>query len=132
MTFDPKNERIFGAQGEGIDEVEKRIDIIATAIKGNLTIYDLQDVEPCYAPPYNSAKDPVNMLGYYAENIIENKVKVIQWTEVDKLDKNNSIILDIREEFELATGVIENSINIPLSVLRDRLNEIPKNKKIYL
>lgn len=132
MTFDPKNGRIFGAQGVGIDGVEKRIDIIATAIKGNLTIYDLQDVEPCYAPPYNSAKDPVNMLGYYAENIIENKVKVIQWNEVDKLDKNNSIILDIREEFELATGVIENSINIPLSVLRDRLNEIPKNKKIYV
>ena len=70
MVFDPQNGRILGAQGVGIDGVEKRIDLIATAIKGNLTIYDLQDVEPCYAPPYNSAKDPVNMLGYYAENII--------------------------------------------------------------
>jgi len=130
MTFDPKDGKIFGAQGVGINGVEKRIDIIATAIKGNLNIYDLQDVEVCYAPPYNSAKDPVNMLGYYAENIIEKNVNVIQWYEVDKLDNNNSIILDIREEFELATGVIENSINIPLTVLRHRLNEIPKNKMI--
>ena len=132
MTFDPKDGKIFGAQGVGISGVEKRIDIIATAIKGNLTIYDLQDVEVCYAPPYNSAKDPVNMLGYYAENIIENKVNTIQWNEVDKLDKKNSIILDVREEFELATGIIENSINIPLPVLRDRLNEIPKDKKVYV
>lgn len=132
MTFDPKDGKIFGAQGVGINGVEKRIDIIATAIKGNLNIYDLQDVEVCYAPPYNSAKDPVNMLGYYAENIIEKNVNVIQWYEVDKLDNNNSIIIDIREEFELATGVIENSINIPLTVLRHRLNEIPKNKMIYV
>ncbi|WP_434798494.1 CoA-disulfide reductase [Terrisporobacter vanillatitrophus] len=132
MTFDPKDGKIFGAQGVGINGVEKRIDIIATAIKGNLSIYDLQDVEVCYAPPYNSAKDAVNMLGYYAENIIENNVNVIQWYEVDKLDNNNSIILDIREEFELATGVIEDSINIPLTVLRHRLNEIPKNKMIYV
>ncbi|UEL48951.1 CoA-disulfide reductase [Terrisporobacter hibernicus] len=132
MTFGPKDGKIFGAQGVGINGVEKRIDIIATAIKGNLNIYDLQDVEVCYAPPYNSAKDPVNMLGYYAENIIEKNVNVIQWYEVDKLDNNNSIIIDIREEFELATGVIENSINIPLTVLRHRLNEIPKNKMIYV
>ena len=132
MTFDPKDGKIFGAQGVGIDGVEKRIDIIATAIKGNLTVFDLQDIEPCYAPPYNSAKDPVNMLGYYAENIIREKVKTIQYDEVDKLDKNESVIIDVREEFELATGIIENYINIPLSVLRDRLNEIPKNKKIYV
>lgn len=132
MIFNPKNGVIFGAQGVGINEVEKRIDIIATAIKGNLTIYDLQDVEVCYAPPYNSAKDPVNMLGYYAENIIEKKVSTIQWYDVDKLENNNSIILDVREEFELSTGGIDNSINIPLTVLRERLNEIPKNKKIYV
>ena len=71
MLFDPKSGKIFGAQGVGLDGVEKRIDVLATAIKGNLTVFDLQDVEPCYAPPYNSAKDPVNMLGYYASNIIE-------------------------------------------------------------
>ncbi|SFD12223.1 CoA-disulfide reductase [Clostridium uliginosum] len=132
MLFDPKTGKIFGGQGVGIDGVEKRIDVLATAIKGNLTVFDLQDVEPCYAPPYNSAKDPVNMLGYYASNIIEGVVETIQWHEIDGLDKKNSIILDVREEFELVTGKLDNTINIPLGKLRDRLNEIPKDKKIYV
>ncbi|MFT8349989.1 CoA-disulfide reductase [Clostridium saccharoperbutylacetonicum] len=132
MLFDPKTGKIFGAQGVGLDGVEKRIDVLATAIKGNLTVFDLQDVEPCYAPPYNSAKDPVNMLGYYSSNIIEGLTEIIQWYEVDNLDKDNSIILDIREEFELVTGGFENSTHIPLSQLRNRLDEIPKDKKIYV
>ncbi len=87
MLFNPKDGRILGAQGIGIDGVEKRIDIISTAIKGNLNVFDLQDIEPCYAPPYNSAKDPVNMLGYYASNIMEDLVDIIQWNKVDELDK---------------------------------------------
>ena len=132
MLFDPKSGKIFGAQGVGLDGVEKRIDVLATAIKGNLTVFDLQDVEPCYAPPYNSAKDPVNMLGYYASNIIEGFIDIIQWHEIDKLDKDNSIIIDVREEFELVTGGFDNSIHIPLGKLRDRLNEIPKDKNIYV
>lgn len=132
MLFDPKSGKIFGVQGVGLDGVEKRIDVISTAIKGNLTVFDLQDIEPCYAPPYNSAKDPVNMLGYYASNIIEGLIEIIQWNEIDKLAKENSIIIDVREEFELVTGSFDNSINIPLGQLRDRLNEIPKNKKIYV
>ncbi len=132
MLFDQKSGKIFGAQGVGFDGVEKRIDVIATAIKGNLTVYDLQDVEPCYAPPYNSAKDPVNMLGYYASNIIDGLTEIIQWHEIDKLDKNNTVIIDIREEFELMTGGFHNSIHIPLSQLRTRLNEIPTDKQIYV
>lgn len=132
MLFDPKSGKIFGAQGVGIDGVEKRIDVLATAIKGNLTVFDLQDIEPCYAPPYNSAKDPVNMLGYYASNIMEGITETIQWHEIDKLDKENSIVVDIREEFELVTGSLDNSIHIPLEQLRDRLDEIPKNKKVYV
>lgn len=132
MLFDPKNGTIFGAQGVGMDGVEKRIDIIATAIKGNLNVFDLQDVEVCYAPPYNSAKDPVNMLGYYASNIIDGIVDIIEWDEIDKLDKKNSIILDVREEFELATGTFDNYMHIPLGELRNRLNEIPKDKDIYV
>lgn len=132
MLFDQKSGKILGAQGVGFDGVEKRIDVIATAIKGNLTVYDLQDVEPCYAPPYNSAKDPVNMLGYYASNIIDGLTEIIQWHEIDKLDKNNTVILDIREEFELVTGSFDNSIHIPLSQLRTRLDEIPKYKQIYV
>lgn len=132
MLFDPKDGRIFGAQGVGMDGVEKRIDVIATAIKGNLNIFDLQDVEVCYAPPYNSAKDPVNMLGYYASNIIDGLVETIQYEDIDKKDKNKYIIIDVREEFELVTGTFENSINIPLGQLRERINEIPKNKKVYV
>ncbi|NRY62838.1 CoA-disulfide reductase [Clostridium beijerinckii] len=132
MLFDPRSGKIFGAQGVGIDGVEKRIDVLATAIKGNLTVFDLQDIEPCYAPPYNSAKDPVNMLGYYASNIVEGITKTIQWDEIDSLDKEKSAIIDIREEFELVTGTLKNSIHIPLEKLRDRLNEIPRNKDIYV
>lgn len=131
MTFDKETGKIFGAQGIGMDGVEKRIDIIATAIKAGLTVFDLQDVEPCYAPPYNSAKDPVNMLGYYASNIIEDMVETVQWYEVDEIVKDDGIIIDVREEFELVTGKIPGSIHIPLGQLRDRINEIPKDKKIY-
>ncbi|NFG63412.1 MULTISPECIES: CoA-disulfide reductase [unclassified Clostridium] len=132
MLFDPKDGKIFGAQAVGMSGVEKRIDILATAIKGNFSVFDLQDIEVCYAPPYNSAKDPVNMLGYYAANIIEGIVDTIQWDEIDNIDKSNSIILDVREEFELVTGKFDNSINIPLGDLRNRLNEITKDKHIYV
>ncbi|WP_017209147.1 CoA-disulfide reductase [Clostridium beijerinckii] len=132
LLFDPKSGKIFGAQGVGLDGVEKRIDVLSAAIKGNFTVSDLQDFEPCYAPPYNSAKDPVNMLGYYASNIIEGFEKTIQWNEIDKLDKEKSLIIDVREEFELVTGGFDNSIHIPLGQLRGRLNEIPKDKNIYV
>ncbi|NOW90927.1 CoA-disulfide reductase [Clostridium beijerinckii] len=132
LLFDPKSGKIFGAQGVGLDGVEKRIDVLSAAIKGNFTVFDLQDFEPCYAPPYNSAKDPVNMLGYYASNIIEGFEKTIQWNEIDKLDKEKSLIIDVREEFELVTGGFDNSIHIPLGQLRSRLNEIPKDKNIYV
>ncbi|MGL6104521.1 CoA-disulfide reductase [Romboutsia sp.] len=131
MIFDPVTGKIFGAQAVGIDGAEKRIDVIATAIKGNLTVFDLQDVETCYAPPYNSAKDPVNMLGYYASNIIEEMVDTVQWHEVDEIVKNGGIIIDVREEFELVTGGMPGTIHIPLGQLRNRLEEIPKDKKIY-
>lgn len=132
MTFDKKSGKIFGAQAVGMDGVEKRIDIIATAIKAEFTVFDLQDIEPCYAPPYNSAKDPVNMLGYYASNIIEDMVETVQWHEIDDIVTNGGVIIDVREEFELVTGGIEGSIHIPLGQLRDRLNEIPKDKKLYV
>lgn len=116
----------------GIEGVEKRIDVLATAIKANLTVFDLQDVEPCYAPPYNSAKDPANMLGYYAANIIEGDIKTIQYHEVDEVLDRGDIVLDVRDEFELATGMIEGSINIPLGSLRKRIDEIPKDKNIFV
>jgi len=131
MLFDPKTGEILGAQGVGMDGVEKRIDILATAIKGKLTVQDLQDIEPCYAPPYNSAKDPVNMLGYYASNIMDGLVETVQCDELDELLEESGVVLDVREEFELATGVIPHSIHIPLGELRDRINEVPKDRNIY-
>lgn len=131
MLFDPRSGKIFGAQGVGFEGVEKRIDVIATSIKAGLSVFDLQDFEPCYAPPYNSAKDPVNLMGYYASNIIEGNEETIQWYELDNIKEEDSIILDVREEFELVTGVLENSLNIPLGNLRENLDMIPKNKKIY-
>ena len=77
---------------------DKRIDLIANSIKAGFTVYDLQDIEVCYAPPYNSAKDPVNIMGYYGANIMENIVENTQWYEIDDLVKNNEFILDVREE----------------------------------
>lgn len=132
MLFDPKSGKIYGAQAVGMEGVEKRVDVLATAIKGDFTVYDLQDIEVCYAPPYNSAKDPVNMLGYCASNIMEESVDTIQYYEVDELNEDDSVIVDVREEFELALGKFKNAINIPLPKLRDRLNEIPKDKNIYV
>lgn len=132
LIFDPNTGQLFGAQGVGIEGVEKRIDVLATAIKANLTAIDLQDIEVCYAPPYNSAKDPINMLGYYAENIMDKSVDTVQWSEVDDIAKSDSIILDVRDDFELSTGTIPNSIHVPLSQLRSRFTELQKDKMIYV
>lgn len=132
MLFDPNTGKILGAQGVGKEGVDKRIDLIANSIKAGFTVYDLQDTEVCYAPPYNSAKDPVNMMGYCGANIMENIVKNTQWYEIEDLVKNEEYILDVREEYEVSNGSIKNVVNIPLGQLRDRLNEIPKDKKIYV
>lgn len=132
MLFDPNTGKILGAQGVGKDGIDKRIDLIANSIKAGFTVYDLQDTEVCYAPPYNSAKDPVNMMGYCGANIMENIVKNTQWYEIEDLVKNEEYILDVREEYEVSNGSIKNVVNIPLGQLRDRLNEIPKDRKIYV
>lgn len=132
VLFNPKDGKILGAQGVGLDRVEKRIDVIATAIKGNLKITDLPELELCYAPPYSSAKDPVNMAGYIGTNIMDNLVSIVQWDEVDNLIANNEFILDVREEMEFEVGHIENALNIPLNTLRNNLNKIPKDKTIYV
>ncbi len=132
MLFNPKTGEILGAQGVGKHGIDKRIDLIANSIKAGFTVYDLQDTEVCYAPPYNSAKDPVNMMGYCGANIMENIVENTQWYEIEDLVRNDEYILDVREKYEVENGSIPNVINIPLGQLRDRLNEIPKNRKIYV
>ena len=123
---------ILGAQGVGLDGVEKRIDVIATAIKGGIKAYDLADLELCYAPPYSSAKDPVNMAGYVASNVLEGDVKVRDIFDVDSLIENGEFILDVRNKIELSSGVIKGSYNIPLAELRERISEIPKDKVINI
>jgi len=131
LIFDPINGKILGAQGVGFDGVDKRIDVIATAIKGNLTVFDLPDLELCYAPPYSSAKDPVNMAGYVAANMIEGLVDTVQWHEVDDIIRQGGLLIDVREPFEAVLGTFENSIHIPFGQIRERLNEIPKERELY-
>ncbi|MGV8145730.1 MAG: CoA-disulfide reductase [Alkaliphilus sp.] len=132
ILFNKETRKILGAQAVGFTGVEKRIDVIATAMKGNLKITDLADLELSYAPPFSSAKDPVNMLGFYAENILKGKVTTFQWYEIDELVKNNEFLLDVRDDVEVQLGTIQNSINIPLAELRKRLEELPKDKTVYV
>ncbi len=132
LLFDPANGKILGAQAVGWSGVEKRIDVIATAIKGGLTVSDLQELELSYAPPYSSAKDPVNMLGFAATNVIESLTDSFQWHEVDKLVSQKAIMIDVRDDNEHETGSIDHSTLIPLNQLRTRMSEIPKNQPIYV
>ena len=131
LLFSPKG-KILGAQAVGTEGVEKRIDVIATAMKFGAKADELAGIELAYAPPYSSAKDPVNMLGYTADNILTDRVAVTTWDEVDALIESNAYLLDIREDFERATGEFPNSHFIPLSELRERLAELPKDQTIYV
>ena len=132
INFSPVDGKLLGAQIVGFDGVDKRIDLFAQVIKKGGTIYDLMEIEHAYAPPYSSAKDPVNMAGFVAENILKNKVKVIQWRELDKLSKDKIFLIDVRTAGEFEFAHIEGAINIPVDDLRSRLSEIPKNKKLIL
>ena len=120
---------ILGAQGIGYKGVDKRIDIIATAIKGNLKVWDLQELEVAYAPPYNSAKDPVNIVGYTAENMINGEIETFRYFEIDELSKDiNNQFLDVRTKMENRLGTIKNAINIDVNELRDNLDSLNKDK----
>lgn len=132
MLFDKESGKIFGAQAVGNDGVEKRIDVIATAITGKLTVMDLQRLELSYAPPFSSAKDPVNMLGFVATNIIEGTISTVQWHEIDKIVEDGEFLIDVRTSIERQLGFIKGSVHITLDELRDRLDEISKDKKIYV
>ena len=124
--------KIFGAQAIGGDGADKRIDVIATAIKGGLTVEDLTNLELSYAPPFSSAKDPVNMAGYVATNIMDGELEHIQWHEVDQIVADGGLLIDVREPVEREFGFIEGSINISLNDLRTRLEELPRDQTIYV
>ncbi|HSN47929.1 MAG TPA: rhodanese-like domain-containing protein, partial [Flavobacterium sp.] len=124
---------IYGAQALGQEGVDKRIDVIATAIKGNLTIYDLQEIEVAYAPPYNSAKDPVNILGYVAENILNDDVRFVNYDQLDEyLSTEKAVLIDVRTKTEFENGAIPNAINMDVDTLRENLDFFDKNKKYVI
>lgn len=132
LLFHPETGQIYGAQAIGADGVDKRIDVIATAIKGNLNVWDLAELELSYAPPYSSAKDPVNYAGYVAANILDGLVETVQWHEIDDLVGNGATLIDVREPKEREAGYIPGSVNIPLNDLRSRLKELPENEMLYV
>lgn len=128
VIFD-ENGKIFGAQAVGEAGVDKRIDVIATAIKGNLTVYELPEIEITYAPPFNSAKDPVNIAGYAAENILKGDLEMVNYDEFwDFVKENDAVILDVRTSKEFSGGAIEGAININVDDLRANLEKLDKNK----
>ncbi len=132
LIFSPDGKKIFGAQIVGEDGADKRIDTIATAIRLNASIYDLKELELAYAPPYSSAKDPVNMLGFVAENMITGKISFSNWDDINPEKSSEYTLLDIREDVELLVYTMQNAKHIPLGQLRSRLSELNKDDDIIV
>lgn len=132
ITFDKKTGQLYGAQVVGPEGVDKRIDEFAMVIKHKGTIYDLMELEHAYAPPFSSAKDPVAIAGYVASNLIEGRFEGIGWRELRDIDKDSIALIDVRTQEEHSVGHIPGDVNIPLDSLRDRLSEIPRDKKVVL
>ena len=131
MLFSPEG-NILGAQAVGYEGVEKRMDVIATVLRLGGTVYDLEKLELCYAPPVSSAKDPVNMLGFTAANLLKGDVVFFYPQDVDELCRQHAYILDVSTPDERDLGTIAESVHIPLDELRGRLSEIPKDQKVYV
>ncbi|AGC68643.1 NADH oxidase Nox [Thermoclostridium stercorarium subsp. stercorarium DSM 8532] len=124
--------KVLGAQAVGYEGVDKRIDVIAAVIRLNGTVNDLAELELSYAPPYSSAKDPVNIAGYVAQNRLTGLSHLITWSELEQLNKNDYILVDVRTEAEYSKGHIEGAVNIPVDELRERLDELDKSKTIVV
>jgi len=129
LVFTPGTGRLLGAQVVGGEGSDKRIDVLATAIHGRTSVFDLEELELAYAPPYSSAKDPVNMAGFVAANMIKGDVATITWDELSKIDRGSHVLIDLRNRDELrVSGVIEGAVHIPLNELRERLDELDRTK----
>ncbi len=132
LMFEKQSGRILGAQITGFKGVDKRIDIIATAIKAGMTVHGLANLELSYSPPFGSAKDPVNIAGYVASNIISGMMKVFHWHDVKDINPDEAILLDVRTREEYAKGSLEGAVNIPLDELRERISELDESKPVYV
>ena len=129
LLFSSDDGRVLGAQAVGHQGTEKRIDVIALAIQKNATVYDLEEAELCYAPQFGAAKDPVNMAGMIAANVLRGDVRLARW---ESLPDTTAMVLDVRDPAEFAAGHVDGALNIPLPELRDRLNELPRNRELWL
>jgi NADPH-dependent 2,4-dienoyl-CoA reductase/sulfur reductase-like enzyme/rhodanese-related sulfurtransferase len=130
ILFAPESGRLLGAQAVGRAGVDKRMDVLATALKARLTVHDLADLELAYAPPYGSAKDRVNLAGMAAQNVLAGDVKLAQWHEVAALDPVRTLLLDVRQPEECRAGAIPGAVQIPLGDLRRRVGELPHDREI--
>jgi rhodanese-related sulfurtransferase len=130
LLVDPKSGAILGAQGVGAEGVDKRIDVLATAIRAGLSAPELADLELAYAPPFGSAKDPINMLGYIAENLLSGLIETVQWSEVDDHRDRGTQFVDVRTFEEFARGSLPGAINIPIDELRERYAELDNMETI--
>jgi NADPH-dependent 2,4-dienoyl-CoA reductase/sulfur reductase-like enzyme/peroxiredoxin family protein/rhodanese-related sulfurtransferase/TusA-related sulfurtransferase len=132
IMFSPSDGRLLGAQIVGYEGVDKRIDLLSAAITKGETVHDLAEIEHAYAPPYSSAKDPVNIAGMVAENILDGTTKIVTWRDIAKTNSENMFLLDVRTKNEYELGSIEGAVNFPLDELRNHIDEIPHDKKIIV
>ncbi len=132
LLVDPSDGTILGAQAVGTEGVDKRIDVIATAMRAGLRAPELADLELAYAPPFGSAKDPVNLLGYVAENMLSGLVDVVQWHEVDEHREQGYLLVDVRTPGEFARGTVPGAINVPVDDLRDRLDQLDRRDVVVI
>lgn len=130
LLFSPAEGKILGAQIIGKKGVDKRIDILATAIRAQMTVFNLEELELAYAPPYSSAKDPVNIAGFVASNILKDDMEIAHWDEISELMNQGAVLLDLRTKFELKhSGKIDGALHIPIDELRNRLSELDRQKE---
>lgn len=130
LLVDPETQQILGAQGVGGEGVDKRIDVIATAMRGGITAPELMDLELAYAPPFSSAKDPVNMLGYIADNLATGSTRTVQWSDVAEMQANGATLIDVRTAYEFSRGSIPGALHMPVDNLRELASSIPAGKVI--
>lgn len=132
ILFSPGDGKLLGAQAAGRDGVDKRVDVLAAALKAGMTVHDLAELELAYAPPFGSAKDPVNLAGMAAQNVLAGDLSLAQWHEISLLNPETTILLDVRNTDERAEGFIPGSLHIPLPQLRNRCGELPRNREIVV